>query len=145
MTDEEKSAGKVDERTGLNIMDPAECIALLEATPLGRVVFVDDAGQPLALPVNYRWHDDAVVFRTHEGQKLLAAVMNQRVAFEVDDWDGATRTGASVLVKGTAARVDPWADREQLELLGLAPWADEQWPPIWVRIEPVEVTGRRVS
>ena len=141
MTDETIRAGEVEERTGLGVMDRAECVALLEISPIGRVAFVDDEGQPIALPVNYCWHDDAVVFRTLEGQKLFAAVTNQRVSFEVDRWDATSRTGESVLVKGKAAQVDVWAEREQLEQLGLAPWSDEKWRPIWIRIDPVEISG----
>ena len=138
-------ADQVEERTGLTVVEEADCVALLERAPIGRLVFLDDEGQPLALPVNYRWHDDCVVFRTSEGQKLIAAVINSRVTFEVDEWDPGTQTGMSVLVKGKAARVDDWAQAEQLETLGLVPWADQVWKPFWVRVEPVEITGRRIA
>lgn len=145
MSDGQETPTKFDARTGLTVMDIGECVEVLEKQPIGRVVFVDDAGQPIALPVNYRWHEDSVVFRTLEGQKLFAALMNRRVSFEVDDWDHDSRTGTSVLVKGKASRIDQWADREQLEQLGLVPWAHEQWRHVWIRVEPVEVTGRRIS
>jgi uncharacterized protein len=145
MTESDRAGGEVDERTGSEVMDRRECVALLEATPIGRVVFVDEEGQPLALPVNYRWHDDAVVFRTLEGQKLLAALTNQRVSFEVDSWDSETRAGESVIVKGKAASVDQWADRELLEQIGLEPWSTGPWRTTWIRITPTELTGRRVG
>lgn len=134
----------IDERTGLEILDPAACEALLGRMPVGRVVFVDDEGQPLALPVSYRWHDAKVVFRTLEGQKLHAAVRNQRVSFEVDYWDPDTHTGASVLVKGKASAVEDWAEVEDLEQLGLVPWASERWRASWIRVTPVEISGRRI-
>lgn len=145
MSERQESQAIVDARTGMAIMDLAECVEMLESTPIGRIVFVDGEGQPIALPVNFRWHEDAVVFRTLEGQKLLAAVMNQRVSFEVDEWAHDSRVGASVLVKGRAVKVDPWADREQLEQLGLLPWGESTWRPAWVRIDPVEITGRRLA
>lgn len=142
MTEDDRRV-EVDERTGMEILGQSECIALLIDTPIGRIVFVDDGGQPLALPVNFRWHEESVVFRTLDGQKLQAAVMNQRVSFEVDQWDPVTRTGSSVIVKGKSSAVDQWAEREQLEQIGLAPWSGEKWRTTWVRIVPVEITGRR--
>jgi nitroimidazol reductase NimA-like FMN-containing flavoprotein (pyridoxamine 5'-phosphate oxidase superfamily) len=145
MTESDQANREIEERTGSEIMDRRECVALLEAMPIGRIVFLDDEGQPLALPVNYRWHDDSVVFRTLEGQKLVAAWHNQRVSFEVDTWDYETRSGESVIVKGKAANVELWADRELLEQIGLDPWSSGPWRTTWIRITPIEVTGRRVG
>ena len=145
MTESDQAGGEIEERTGSEVMDRSDCVALLEATPIGRIVFLDEEDQPLALPVNYRWHDDAVVFRTLEGQKLVAALTNQRVSFEVDTWDLETRSGESVIVKGQAANVELWADRELLEQIGLEPWSNGPWRTTWIRITPTEVTGRRVG
>jgi nitroimidazol reductase NimA-like FMN-containing flavoprotein (pyridoxamine 5'-phosphate oxidase superfamily) len=145
MTESDQAGGEIEERTGSEVMDRRECVALLETTPIGRIVFLDEEDQPLALPVNYRWHDDAVVFRTLEGQKLAAALTNQRVSFEVDKWDFETRSGESVIVKGKAANVELWADRELLEQIGLEPWSKGPWRTTWIRITPTEVTGRRVG
>lgn len=134
-----------DERVvaGLEVLDVDECLRLLERTPVGRIVFNGPDG-PAAVPVNYRWHEDSVVFRTLDGQKLDAAAMGQQVAFQIDDWDVDSRTGWSVLVKGRAREVVDWAEREQLEQLQLVPWAKGVWRPAWVRIEPGEITGRRL-
>lgn len=126
------------------IMTPDECLELLRDTPIGRVVFVI-GNQPTALPVNYRWHDGAVVFRALEGTPLLGATRRGSVAFEVDRWDERTRTGASVLIKGTTAEVTDWADKEQLEQLNLVPWAGDEWRQSWIRIVPNEMTGRRIA
>ncbi len=135
----------VDERTGLEILTEAECEALIPQAPIGRVVFVDEKGQPLALPVNFRWQETGIVFRTLEGQKMRAAVMKQPMSFEVDRWDPYTHTGWSVLVKGRASLVEDWAEMQVLEGLGDMPWADEQWRASWIRVTPMEITGRRVS
>ena len=132
-----------DERTGLEVMTPEECDELLSSTPIGRVVFVDD-GQPIALPVNFRWFEKTVIFRTLEGQKLRAAVLEAPVGFEVDEWDPDTHAGSSVLIKGRASEVTEWADKERLEDLGVVPWAEQPWKQCWVRITPDEVTGRRL-
>ncbi len=135
---------EIDERTGLEVIDRAGCVKLLEATPLGRIGFLSD-GEQVILPVNYLWFEDSVVIRTLEGQKLDAAIFAQKVAFQIDGWEGHDRSGWSVLVKGTAHKVDEWAEIEILEREGLVPWAKSQWRPNWVRIDPVEITGRRLS
>lgn len=132
------------DETGLEILDDDECRRLLADTPIGRVAFVAD-GMPVALPVTYRWFQDSVVFRSLQGQKLLAATLEQPVAFEIDHWDEHDRSGWSVLVKGTAAEVTEWAEREQLEQLDLVPWSDGRWRECWVRITPAEITGRRLA
>lgn len=133
-----------EDRTPLAEMTRAECLELLTGTPVGRVVFID-AGHPVALPVNYRWHGDSVVFRALEGTTLIDGVQGTPVSFEVDRWDEHGRTGASVLVKGAAAEVTQWAEKEQLEELDVVPWASDEWRQSWVRITPHEITGRRIG
>lgn len=132
----------MEEHTGYEVLDEAECDALLRATPIGRVAFVA-AGRPVALPVNYRWHDGSVVFRSREGQKLHAAASGQQVCFEIDGWDARARTGWSVLVKGVANEVTAWAETEELEQLDLVPWSRGGWSECWVRITAEELSGRR--
>ncbi len=113
----------------------------MESTPIGRIAFmVDD--EILALPVNFRWHEDGIVFRTLDGLKLAAAAKNQKVCFEVDQWDAGSRSGWSVVVQGVAREVDNWAEEAQLDQLGLIPWAKAEWRPIWVRVEPTSMSGR---
>ena len=41
------------DRVGLDVLDDATCQRLLAETPIGRVVFVEEGDQPMALPVNY--------------------------------------------------------------------------------------------
>lgn len=131
----------IDLANQTGILDVQSCIELVESTPIGRIGFwTNDA--PLVLPVNFVWFEDTIVFRTLEGQKLAAAAEGQTVCFEVDDWDQANRTGWSVVITGSARVVDEWAEIEQLEHLGLIPWAREAWRPIWIRVEPFEITGR---
>ena len=134
----------MDERTGLVVMTSDECGELLTSTPIGRMVF-NDGDQPLALPVNFAWVDDTVVFRTLEGQKLHAAIDGAKVCFEVDRWDEQSDTGASVLVKGQAVEVTQWAEQEQLEQLDVRPWSRQPWRQAWVRVIPNEITGRRLG
>ena len=134
---------KVDLRTGFGVIGPDECDELLSAALLGRIGFSAD-GEVVILPVNFLWFDGSVVYRTLEGQKMDAALFGQPVAFEVDAWSEDERVGWSVLVKGFAHRVNEWAEVEELERQGLVPWSRREWRPYWVRIEPEEITGRRL-
>ena len=144
MTDTQPMPEDRDERTGLIHLSRDECVDVLTSASIGRVVFVVDQ-QPLALPVNYAWFEDSIVFRTGEGQKLYAATLGQRVAFEVDRIDESARSGVSVLVKGPARAVENWAEREQLEQLGVQPWQHLPWRRRWVRIGADEITGRKLD
>lgn len=128
----------------LAVLSEAECIHRIESTPIGRIGFVSD-GVPLVLPVNFVWHDGGVVFRTLEGQKLAAAAAEQPVCFEVDDWSHDDHTGWSVVMTGTAREVTEWAEIEQLERLDVVPWAKGEWRPLWIRVEPREITGRSLG
>lgn len=138
---EEPEPIAIDLVNRMGILDAPTCIELVKSTPIGRIGFwAEDA--PLVLPVNFAWFEGAVVFRTLEGQKLAAAAQGQKVCFEVDHWDDSDRSGWSVVITGTAREVDSWAESEELENLGLVPWAKEAWRPIWVCIQPDEITGR---
>lgn len=134
----------IDLGSQIGILGDEQCIEMLEAMPIGRIGFIVD-GQPIVMPVNYAWFENSAVFRTVEGQKLAATAEGESVCFEVDDWDPEQRTGWSVLVKGQARMVTDWAEKEQLEQIGLVPWADEKWRPLWIRVEPTEITGRVVQ
>ena len=61
---------------------------------------------PAIIPVNYRVIDGAVVFWTSPGSKMSAAAEGAVVAFEVDDYQLADRSGWSVLVVGRAEVAD---------------------------------------
>jgi len=135
----------IDIVSRMGVIDRDRCVELMESTPIGRVAFVDGAGEILALPVNFKWHEGTVVFRTLEGQKLAAAAEGKAVCFEVDQWSPEERTGWSVVVQGRAREVTNWAEVEELEGIGLVPWAKEKWKRMWVRIEPTNITGRVLS
>lgn len=131
----------IDLVSRMGVIDEARCMELVESTPVGRVGFLSD-GVPLVLPVNFAVHERAIVFRTLEGQKLAAAAADQPVCFEVDQWDADTRSGWSVVLQGTAHEVTNWAEKEQLENIGLTPWVKDQWRRMWIRIEPTALSGR---
>jgi nitroimidazol reductase NimA-like FMN-containing flavoprotein (pyridoxamine 5'-phosphate oxidase superfamily) len=144
MTSEPSAPGGRDQRTGLLVLTPDECSEVLSSTSIGRIVFVDGE-YPLALPVNFAWVEDSIVFRTGEGQKLRAATIEKPVSFEVDRIDETTHSGLSVIVKGTARAVTDWAEQEQLEQLPVRPWQRQPWRQGWVRIDPTEISGRKLD
>lgn len=119
-----------------------ECWALLSQTPVGRIgVLVDSA--PEIYPVNHLVDQATIVFRTDPGGKLRGLDRSPSVSYEVDGTDSEAETGWSVLVKGRAAEVHATPELRRLAALPLRPWAGAV-KSRWIRIEPVEVTGRRI-
>jgi nitroimidazol reductase NimA-like FMN-containing flavoprotein (pyridoxamine 5'-phosphate oxidase superfamily) len=102
----------------------------------------------VVLPVNYKWHDGAVVFRTtqhsplDEDPQTGIAGGDYKVAFEIDDIDAVGRQGWSVLIQGPAHHVSE-ADRAAAVEAGVEPWPGGE-RELFVRIVPSRVTGRRV-
>ncbi|MBW3621366.1 MAG: pyridoxamine 5'-phosphate oxidase family protein [Actinobacteria bacterium] len=99
---------------------------------------------PTILPVNHRLDGWRIVFRTTLGSKLTLATMGRPFAFEVDGYDAATRTGWSVLARGTAEAVWSRDAGARLEELDLQPWADVVDRDRWIAVHPDEITGRRI-
>jgi nitroimidazol reductase NimA-like FMN-containing flavoprotein (pyridoxamine 5'-phosphate oxidase superfamily) len=131
------------DRVGIEILTFEQCRELLEGGIVGRIGMVVN-GEPVILPVNYRYVRGSIVFRTALGEKSDAAMMDKPVAFEIDDWDPVNEAGWSVLVKGTAHEVDA-DDAAAADASTLQPWARAVERDIWVRIVPNEITGRRVA
>ena len=88
-------------------------------------------------------HGGQVVIPTRVGSKVAAASMGAVVAFEVDEYDAASRTGWNVTVVGPSAVVSAPADVAALDLLGAASWAPAD-VPCYITIETTLVRGRRV-
>jgi nitroimidazol reductase NimA-like FMN-containing flavoprotein (pyridoxamine 5'-phosphate oxidase superfamily) len=126
----------------LETLNERECRRHLSAGGVGRFVFTTQRG-PVAVPVNYRMLEGDVVFRTAEGTSLTSASDTEPVSFEVDRVDEAMSEGWSVLVTGRVRRVSP-DELRQIEKLGLEPWAGGQ-RSVYLRLEPHEVTGRRIQ
>lgn len=119
-------------------LDSAESWERMRRHELGRLV--THAGNVLDIfPVNYIVDGESVVFRTAEGSKLVELTVNDEVLFEVDDY---TDTDAwSVVVRGTAERIESLAEQEAVEKLGLAPWI----PTLkynFVRVTATSLSGR---
>jgi nitroimidazol reductase NimA-like FMN-containing flavoprotein (pyridoxamine 5'-phosphate oxidase superfamily) len=125
-----------------------ECLRLIAPGGIGRIAFQGRFG-PAVLPVNYRWHEGAIVFRTARhsplDEDLQTGITNADyvVAFEIDDIDTAAEMGWSVLIQGPAHHVESEAERASAMQAGVEPWPAGQ-RELFVRITPSRVTGRRI-
>jgi nitroimidazol reductase NimA-like FMN-containing flavoprotein (pyridoxamine 5'-phosphate oxidase superfamily) len=125
-----------------------ECLRLVAPGGVGRIAFQGRFG-PAVLPVNYRLHEGAILFRTTRhsplDQDLQTGIANADyvVAFEIDDIDTSAQMGWSVLIQGPAHRVESAAERAAATRAGVEPWpAGER--ELFVQIVPSRVTGRRI-
>ena len=129
-------------------LDEAESLRLISAGGIGRIAYQSRFG-PAVLPVNYKWHDGVVVFRTtrhsalDEDLQTGIAGGDYLVAFEIDEIDVPGRQGWSVLIQGPAHHVSE-DERESAERAGVEPWpaGDRE---LFIRIVPDRVTGRRIK
>ena len=110
----------------------------LRTQQLGRLV-TSLAGIIDIFPVNFVVDGDEIVFRTAEGSKLFELTANEEVLFEVDDH---TETDAwSVVIRGTARRLETDDEVQHADALPLKPWI----PTLkhnYVSIAPHDVSGR---
>ena len=119
-------------------LDRATCLALLTTQYVGRLIV--PGGEPQVLPVNYAVIDGAIAFRSDDGARA-ARLTGCALVFEVDMIDQRTRSGWSVVVRGST-RVASSDQRDRI--------ADriESWAPgpkdVTVIIGVDEVTGRLV-
>lgn len=129
--------------TWLEHLTEDECWDLLARVPVGRIgVLVDSA--PEVYPMNHVVDGRTIVFRTDPGNTLRGIDRSPSVCFEVDEVDATHRSGWSVLVKGRASEVFDAGEVRRVTELGLDFW-DLGDKAHWVRIEPRQVTGRRIG
>jgi uncharacterized protein len=130
----------VDE--GLELLTEDDARLLLASGEVGRVGITIGA-LPAIFPVNYRVIDGAIVFRTAPGSKLSAAAEEAVVAFEVDDYQLADRSGWSVLAVGRSEVSHDHDLAFKALNAKLEPLADGRRGAL-VRIEPTFISGRRI-
>lgn len=121
-----------------------ECWELLGRQELGRLAY-HLLEEVHIVPVNYAVAHDPVtdrrtlLFRTAEGSKLIAVVMNGDVAFEADELE--EDAAASVVVRGRARVLDEH-EEHRAEDVRLRPWVPTLKYNV-VEVEVDEITGRR--
>lgn len=131
------------DHSGLEILDEDECLALLARAEIGRIVFTQHA-LPAVQPVNFALSDGDIVFRTSPASRLAKAAADTIVAFEIDEFDIAAKTGWSVVAVGPARHVVDPGDAAALEALPLHTWAPGE-RDYFIRIRPELITGRRIG
>ena len=130
-------------------LDEAESLKLISPGGIGRIAYLSRFG-PAVLPVNYKWHDGAVVFRTAQHSALDEDLQtgiaggDYLVAFEIDEIDLPGRQGWSVLIQGPAHHVEGETERTAAEQAGVEPWPTGE-RELFLRIVPHRVTGRRIQ
>ena len=127
---------------GPDALGRSECWTLLRSRSVGRIGFVVD-DWPLVLPVNYAIDAQDVVIRTGPGAKLASIQPGAQVTLEVDSTETLYRSGWSVLLFGLARVVTDPDELRHAKSLALKPWVAGELP-YWVKIRPVQVTGRRL-
>ena len=115
-----------------------ECWELLEGEEFGRLAYrlVDEVH---LVPVNYVVDNRSLLIRTGSGNKLLAAVLQSDVAFEIDwrddqsAWSVVARGRMRQLGEDEERRADDHAER---------PWVTTPKYDV-IELQPDVVTGRR--
>jgi uncharacterized protein len=126
---------------GLEVLDQAECLALLRENKVGRFVFVDH--MLLAVhPVAYAFDGGSIVFQTNGGAKLDAATKHDLAAFEVDYIDPELGRGWTVTLSGHAEAVTDPHEVARLRKLLPEPWTNDGSVDI-IRMHAEIIQGRR--
>jgi len=114
-----------------------ECWEMLREEEFGRLAYrlVDEVH---ITPINYAVEGGSLLFRTAEGNKLLAVAMGSEVAFEIDRY--GEDSARSVVVRGTARLLDE-DEAHRAENVPLRPWVPTLRYNV-VEIEPKVVSGR---
>jgi nitroimidazol reductase NimA-like FMN-containing flavoprotein (pyridoxamine 5'-phosphate oxidase superfamily) len=125
-------------------MSTEECWEFLGRQELGRLAY-HLLEEVHIVPVNYAVDHDPVtdrrslLFRTAEGSKLIAVIMNSDVAFETDELEDDH--AASVVLRGRARVLDEH-EEHRAEDVRLRPWVPTLKYNV-VEVEVAEISGRR--
>ncbi|MBF6558195.1 MAG: pyridoxamine 5'-phosphate oxidase family protein [Acidimicrobiales bacterium] len=133
--------GQAGPQPVVEILTREQCEDYLLPGGIGRVVFSAARG-PVALPVNFRFVEGRIVFRT-EASASATLTTGEPVGFEVDRIDEAMSEGWSVLVSGHAQSVEEPEELEILVSAGIDPWAGGD-REAFVRITIDEISGRSI-
>ncbi|WP_326784017.1 pyridoxamine 5'-phosphate oxidase family protein [Streptomyces sp. NBC_00151] len=129
---------------GFRELDRQECLAMLAAVPVGRIVYTRLA-LPAVLPVNFCLdYDGAVLLCTPASSDLVTAIDGAVVAFEADELDVALHSGWSVVIVGSAHLVTDPAEHARLLRTGPRSWVPAP-QEVYLRIASALVTGRRLG
>jgi hypothetical protein len=127
-----------------DVLTEEACRDLIANEQVGRIAFVDAAGYPVVLPVNYVVDGNLIVFRTAAGAKFDGVPL-RRVAFEVEHLAPACHSGWSVLVQGLG---QDFTDATGPGYEQVRDRPIELWAPgdkaHWLAVEIHHIAGRRI-
>ena len=127
----------------LDMLDEAECRRLLPTACIGRVAFTEGA-MPAIQPAAFTVSGNDVLIPTGLGSKMAAGSRGAVLAFEVDDYDLAERTGWNVTVVGPSRLISDPSHVTALNALGVLPWAPAK-THCYIALHMAVVRGRRIS
>lgn len=121
-----------------------ECLRLIEHSGVGRVGWQTPLG-PRIVPVGFRVHTNAIVFRTSPHSELGRYGRDADVAFEVDALDEEISHGWSVVATGRLTVVDAPPEVAAIQLAGDPhPWVDGE-RRLYLKLVWRQLTGRRIG
>ncbi|GAA2000633.1 pyridoxamine 5'-phosphate oxidase family protein [Catenulispora subtropica] len=127
--------------TAIEYLAEEEALRLAATAPVGRVVYSRYA-MPAVHLVNFKLDGKDVVFKTRKGAKFAAAVADTVIAFEVDEFDPATRSGWTVTLTGRSSLVTSKPEQERLAGLDIDPWIPDR--EYFIKVQTQLITGRRI-
>jgi nitroimidazol reductase NimA-like FMN-containing flavoprotein (pyridoxamine 5'-phosphate oxidase superfamily) len=142
MTNDQQRRPQRFDHAGLEILDAADCLRLMQTVPIGRLVFTE-GGLPTVRPVNFILDGETVVFCTADSDKYRAADRGDVVAFETDSINADRQTGWTVTVVGLLSHL---TDAETTEI-SVSLTARSLVPggcPHFIRLTIESLRGRRV-
>ena len=132
-----------DDRTFENL-EAVECWRLVGEHGIGRVVFEGDMRTEV-VPTRYDARSRTAYFRAPTYGELARRVHRRTASLQVDDIDEQSFTGWSIVMAGTAPRVDDAATIGSLGSVGRPrPWVPGPETQ-WIALPVDTVRGQRVS
>jgi hypothetical protein len=127
----------------LDVLDETECRRLLTTASIGRIAFTEGA-MPAIQPASFALRGEDVLIPTGLGSKMAAGSRGAVLAFEVDDYDLAERTGWNVTVIGPSRLISDPDQVRTLDALGARPWAPAS-THCYITLRMAVIRGRRIS
>jgi nitroimidazol reductase NimA-like FMN-containing flavoprotein (pyridoxamine 5'-phosphate oxidase superfamily) len=124
---------------GLEVLDDADCIRLLEAGGVGRVALPGEP--PVVRPVNFVLDGRRVVVRTSAGSLWNAARTAPLVTFEIDAARNVDHRGWSVIASGRLSTLETDDDVLALPLRAWAPKGRDRFVAITISA----LSGRQLT
>lgn len=123
---------------GLEVLDRAACLRLLEAGGIGRIAVAGNP--PVIRPVNFVLDGERLVIRTGAGSIWRAASARRPASFEIDGSSNVDHRGWSVVASGRLDTLDTDEATLRLPLRAWAPHGRDRF--VTVTID--EIGGRRL-